>query len=67
MAKAKPSENDRLTRKAVRMGAVIGAVLMTVLFFFASSGPDMTGQKIMWLCINGVLSGGVVGGGFGYL
>jgi hypothetical protein len=67
MTKAKPSEDDRLTRKAVRIGAVIGAVLMPVFFFVAPSGPDLTGQAIMWLCINGVLSGGVVGGGLGYL
>lgn len=67
MGKKKISDNDRLTRKGVRTGAAIGAVLMPIFFFVVSSGPEMTDQKTMWLCINGVLSGIVVGGGLGYL
>jgi hypothetical protein len=63
----KSSRDKNLSRKVVLTGTGIGVVAMPAIFFLISIGTDWTNEKLMWLCINGICSGVIIGGGIGYL
>jgi hypothetical protein len=67
MKNKKPSNEKNTTRTAVLIGAAIGAFLTPIAFFLISLGTEFTSEKIMWLCINGLCFGVLLGGGMGYI